>query len=227
MIPGEDIPAGPVYTDEQRAEGLTKARLIANLSRAADEQFADDAAYSAYICAAVGLEALPIDALDSYAAQHEGRSVAELAAELATKLAGDEPAPEPQPEPPAPSDPLEAAKQARRAEINRVRRALENGTAPTPLGAVQCDNDSRNKINGAVLMAMLSLQAGEPFAVGWTMADNATVVHDAMAMIGMGKAVGVYIATLHAIGVALKTGVDACASVAEVEAINPYAGWPG
>lgn len=210
----------------EQAEGLTKARLIANLSRKADEQFLDDAAYSAFICAAAGIEALPTEALDSYAAQHAARTVAELTAELATKLAGDEPAPEPQPEPPAPSDPLEAAKQAKRAEINRVRRALENGTAPTPLGHVQCDNDSRNKINGAVLMAMLSLQAGEPFAVGWTMADNSTVQHDAIAMIAMGKAVGVYIATLHAIGVALKAGVDACASVAEVEAVNAYAGWP-
>ncbi len=210
----------------EQAEGLTKARLIANLSRKADEQFADDAAYAAFVCASAGIEALPTEALESYAAQHEGRTVAELTAELAVKLAGDETAPEPQPEPPAPADPLEAAKQAKRAEINRVRRALENGTAPTPLGHVQCDNDSRNKINGAVLMAMLSLQAGEPFAVGWTMADNSTVQHGAMQMIAMGKAVGVYIATLHGIGVAKKAQVDACASVAEVEAVNVYAGWP-
>lgn len=76
------------YTAEQRAEGLTKARLRCNLDRAPEDRFADDDSYAAWVCEMAGLEALPGTALDSYVEQHAETTVAELEAAIAAKDAG-------------------------------------------------------------------------------------------------------------------------------------------
>lgn len=117
------------------------------------------------------------------------------------------------------------AKADKRAAINMVRDQIENDTAPTPFGVAQCDINSRDKINGAVLMALLATQQGQPFSVSWTMADNSQVTFNAQQMIQFGMAVGQYVATIHAKGVAKKAAVDACTTVDEVNAIDIEAGW--
>ena len=65
-------------------EGITKARLIRNLACEANEQFADAAAYVAWVCQMAGIKELPESAADSYAVQHAAKSVNWLEAELAT-----------------------------------------------------------------------------------------------------------------------------------------------
>lgn len=117
------------------------------------------------------------------------------------------------------------AKEAKRQAVNAVRRRMENAVAPTPFGAVECDVDSRGKINGAAVMAMLAIQAGQPFSINWTMADNSVQALNAQEMIALGQAVGAYIAGLHAIGSAKKAAVDACSSVAELQAMDVDEGW--
>ena len=64
-------------------EGITKARLVCNVDRKIEDQFADNAAYVAWVCQFAGLETLPDYAADSYAAQHAGKTVEELEAEVA------------------------------------------------------------------------------------------------------------------------------------------------
>lgn len=120
-----------------------------------------------------------------------------------------------------------AARRAQvRAAINAKHHIVENGTAHTPLGAVNCDLESRNKINGAVLMALLANAAGQPFSIAWTMADDTEMLHDADDMIAMGQAVGVYVATCHAVARAKKDMAATATTPAELEAIDLDAGWP-
>lgn len=74
----------------EQIDGITKARLICNLSRSADEQFADNDSYVAWVCEMAGLESLPETAADSYVEQHADKAIADLEAELAEKLAPTE-----------------------------------------------------------------------------------------------------------------------------------------
>lgn len=70
----------------EQIDGITKARLICNLSRAADEQFADNDAYTAWVCRMAGIASLPDSALDSYVEQHADKEIPTLEAEVAEKL---------------------------------------------------------------------------------------------------------------------------------------------
>jgi hypothetical protein len=77
-----------VYSAEEKAQGLTKDRLLNSISRVrlGGQPWADDAAYAAHVCASAGLIELPDYALSSYAEQHAARSIAELEQELADAI---------------------------------------------------------------------------------------------------------------------------------------------
>ena len=66
-------------------EGITKARITCNLTRDADNQFADNDAYVAWVCEMAGIKELPDYAADSYASQWADKETAALEAELAEK----------------------------------------------------------------------------------------------------------------------------------------------
>jgi hypothetical protein len=125
----------------------------------------------------------------------------------------------------APVRPLNERKAAMRAAVTAEKLRREGTTAPTPQGAVQSDTDSRNKLNGAVLLAMLA-QGGQPFEIAWTMADNTNVTFDGPGLIARASAVGQYVAACHAHGQALKTAIDAAADHDALDAIDIGAGWP-
>jgi Domain of unknown function (DUF4376) len=121
---------------------------------------------------------------------------------------------------------LEVAKISRRAEVLSRRDRAEWGGCAGPLGRVDSDPDSQRKISGAVQMAMIAQAAGQPFAVDWTMQDNSTVTHDAVAMIGIGLAVGQHVAACHERGLALKAQIEEAADQDALSAIDINAGWP-
>lgn len=122
--------------------------------------------------------------------------------------------------------PLVERKAAKRAAINAEKLRRQNGVAPTPAGPVDCDTDSRNKLNGAVLMAMLAAQAQQPFAINWTLADNSNVLLDGAGMIALASAVGSYVAACHAHAQTLKAAVEISVDHAELDAIDIMTGWP-
>lgn len=78
-----------MYTPEQRLEGITKARLADNIALAKSSQplHADDAAYTAFVCAAAGLAALPDYAAESYYELHSGKTIQQLEQELVDAVA--------------------------------------------------------------------------------------------------------------------------------------------
>lgn len=77
-----------IYTPEERADGITKARLTGSIARVQSGQqpYADDADYVATVCAAANLSALPDSAADSYAAQYANQTITELEQALADAI---------------------------------------------------------------------------------------------------------------------------------------------
>lgn len=73
--------------NQTQLDGITKARIVANLARVSTgDLHADDAAYVAFVCASAGLETLPDYAADSYAAQFAGKTIHDLEVELAAAI---------------------------------------------------------------------------------------------------------------------------------------------
>jgi hypothetical protein len=114
----------------------------------------------------------------------------------------------------------------KRAAVNNLKNQKQNGEAPTPFGAVDNDDSSKIKINGAVTMAMLAVQQSAAFSVDWTMADNSVVTLDAPSMMLMGEAAGQYVAAIHERARVLKEQIEAATTMAELDAIDIEAGWP-
>lgn len=121
---------------------------------------------------------------------------------------------------------LQAARDGLWASIMARRDAESQGIVETPLGAVQADPASLQKINGAVTMAMLSQAAQQPYAVKWTMADNTRVDHDAAAIIAMGVAVAQHVAACHDAAGDIREAIAAAETFAALAAIDIEAGWP-
>jgi hypothetical protein len=117
-------------------------------------------------------------------------------------------------------------KAQKRAAVNDLKNEKQNGEAPTPFGAVDNDDSSKIKINGAVTMAMLAAQQAAAFSVDWTMADNSVVTLDTAQMMLMGEAAGQYVAAIHERARVLKEQIEAATTMAELEAVDITTGWP-
>lgn len=163
-----------VYSPEEKAQGLTKARLLDSIERVrlGGQPWADDAAYAAHVCTAVDLDELPDHALHSYAEQHQALQVADLQARLEAALAGLPPQPFPaEPVPAVQVDPVavftaaleryyDRVAQARRYD-NRYTCALRAGYA----GPFQAEGAAfaawMDQCNAHAYGVMAAVQAGE------------------------------------------------------------------
>lgn len=110
--------------------------------------------------------------------------------------------------------------------VKAKRTEVQTGGCNTPSGRAQTDLESLGLINGAVTMAILSLQASAPYSIEFTLADNTSIALDAAGMIALGQAVGIFIAVSHARSVALRAAIDAAADPAALDAIDIESGWP-
>lgn len=97
----------------------------------------------------------------------------------------------------------------------------------TPSGVFDSDPESQSKVTGAVTMAQIAAINSQPFSIVWTRHDNTTVTLNAAQMIAAGVAVGVHVATCHAIGAGLREAIIAVTSVEDLDAIDiEGAPWP-
>ena len=111
--------------------------------------------------------------------------------------------------------------------VKAHRDLVVDGGCATPHGPLQSDSESRLKISGAVQMAILAQMTETPFTIVWTMADNSLVTLDAAQTIEMGLLVANHVGAAFAVGIALRSAINAVETLEELEAINIlYAGWP-
>lgn len=121
---------------------------------------------------------------------------------------------------------LDGAK-ARLWEAAKARRAAaERAGCETPLGRVDTDLESVQRISGGVTAAQLALAQGQAFAIDWTMEDNSVATHDAPAMIAMGLAAMAHVAACHQRGREIRDAIQAAETLAELGTIDLDAGWP-
>lgn len=126
--------------------------------------------------------------------------------------------------PPPPS--LEQLKVQVWDAVRGARDRAEWWGCSTPLGRADSDPDSQRKVAGAVQMAMIAQAAGAPFSIDWTMQDNRSVTHDAIAMITLGVAVGQHVADCHAAALAKRAAIEAATDASTLVDFDSEGGWP-
>ena len=104
------------------------------------------------------------------------------------------------------------------AKINRAQAE----SAGFYYGGNLFDSDaySQSKISGAVQMASIAVQAGAPYSVEWTLADNTTVALDAQQMIGVGLALAAHINAVHVRSREIRAALVAATTPQEIEAVD-------
>lgn len=117
-------------------------------------------------------------------------------------------------------------KLVKRNAVKALRASKEQGLCSTPSGVVQIDDASKIKINGMATMATIAKSAGQPFSVGFILADNTVATLDADGAITMSLATGTYVSELYGASVALFAQIEAAADKAALDAIDITVGWP-
>jgi hypothetical protein len=112
---------------------------------------------------------------------------------------------------------LPLAKEKKWVEAKVKRHLVQFGGTATPMGPIDTDPESQNKVTGAVVMALV-LQAN--FNVPWTMKDNSVVMMDATMMTQVGMLVGHHVATCHAVGQVIRGHIDACETIEQVQSLD-------
>jgi hypothetical protein len=89
------------------------------------------------------------------------------------------------------ADDLGTARAVKWAEIKAIRDQLESGGFElAAVGRFDSDAESRARIVGASMAAKIARDAGQPYSINWTLANNTTVELDADAVINVGCPAG-------------------------------------
>ncbi|SEO64673.1 DUF4376 domain-containing protein [Nitrosovibrio sp. Nv6] len=107
-----------------------------------------------------------------------------------------------------------------RRQINSRRDTLEAAGFAYLGKTFDSDNRSVQRISVAALAASTALAAGQPWSMDWTAQDNSAITLDAEAMGAMPDALASYALDLHNHAKAKKAEIDACTTIAQVEAIQ-------
>lgn len=117
---------------------------------------------------------------------------------------------------------LEGLKERKWAEIKVDRLNKEYGGFIYLGDQYDSDEASTRRIVGATTLASLAKSSGQPFTIDWTLANNNVKTLDADGMIGVGEALGQYVASIHATGRALRNTIEEATTEEEVALIQ----WP-
>lgn len=117
-------------------------------------------------------------------------------------------------------DDIETARACKWAEIKGERDRLENGGFDVPgVGRFDSDADSRARVVGAVTAAKIAQDAGQPYSITWTLADNSPAEMDAQTTIDVGLALLAHIDAIHQRSRALREQIDAAQDSQVISAI--------
>jgi len=117
---------------------------------------------------------------------------------------------------------LAELKAARWSEAKTVRDTVAAGGCSTPLGRVQTDAASYQRILGA----MIAAQNDTMYSVEWTMADNSIMEHDAAAVISMGLAVTEFLNACQSVGETIRATIEAATDADALASVDVAAGYP-
>lgn len=115
---------------------------------------------------------------------------------------------------------LEQIKEAKWEEIKAKRTNAEYAGFTWDGSYFDSDATSQNRINGAVTLALLSLQNQQPYEITWSLANRTFRTLTAQEMISVGLALGTHVQTNFNKGQALQVQIDAATTKEEVDAIH-------
>jgi hypothetical protein len=84
------------------------------------------------------------------------------------------------------------------------------------------DDVSQQRIQGGVQLASMAAANGQEFSIDWTVADNTTRTLSGVDMIAVGVALGAWVTSNFAAGVALRAQINAATSIDQLAEIT----WP-
>jgi hypothetical protein len=117
---------------------------------------------------------------------------------------------------------LDELRAAAWARIKVERDRIEFGGFDWDGSRFDSDEISQSRIQGTVLLAQLAIQAGQPFSIAWTLADNTRRTLSAQEVAAVGVAMGGHIRAAHDTAAALRDLINAATTAAALEAIT----WP-
>ncbi|MFD2756396.1 DUF4376 domain-containing protein [Comamonas terrae] len=116
---------------------------------------------------------------------------------------------------------LDMAKASKWAEIKAIRDQLEcGGFNLAGVGRFDSDAESRARIVGAAMAGKIARDAGQPYAIHWTLADNTTVELDADGIINVGFALLAHVDGIHQRSRALYAQIQAAETPEAVAVIS-------
>lgn len=117
---------------------------------------------------------------------------------------------------------LTKAKSIKTTELKNTRDSREFGGFVWNGSVFDSDSQSQSRIQGAVQLALLAQQAGQPFSITWTLQDNTTRILTGTDMIQVGVALAQHVQALHETARILRAQVDSAENDQQLAAIN----WP-
>jgi hypothetical protein len=109
------------------------------------------------------------------------------------------------------------------AEVKAIRSAKLEGICATPKGVMQCDQESRTNLLGAIADAQI---VGAGYSITWRMADNQFVPHTAAEIAAAGQAVAAYVSAVYARSWTIEAAIAAATTLVAIDAIAISTGWP-
>lgn len=114
---------------------------------------------------------------------------------------------------------LETAKMRAWSRIKQARSVAELADFTCEGSVYQADKE---RITGAMQLALLAQAAGTSYSISWTLSDNTTKTLDAAGMIAVGAALVLHVAGAFAIGRDLRERLAAATTIDQVNAVQ----WP-
>lgn len=117
---------------------------------------------------------------------------------------------------------LETARLNKWNNIKAYRDRQEYGGFVWDGSVFDSDPQSQSRIQGAVQLAILAQQAGQPFSITWTLQDNTVRTLNGQEIIAVGQALAAHVQAIHQIGRVLREQVNSATTVEEINSIV----WP-
>lgn len=106
------------------------------------------------------------------------------------------------------------------AMIKRARTQAEQAPFTWDGSTFDGDRESQARIQGAVLMALLAIQAGQPFAIDWTLADDSVRTLSASDMLAVGQALAARVNVTHQTGRVKREAIAGATDLPAVAAVS-------
>lgn len=118
---------------------------------------------------------------------------------------------------------IDDARMVKWVQIKAMRDAEEFNGCSTPLGLIDSDGESQQRVTST--LAFADLVGSTTFGVGWTMQDNSVIWHDYDAFHDLALVLGQHVSNAHSKAQALRAKLNLLSDIEDVEAFDVMTEW--